>query len=457
MFSRKADTLRRVLARSARPVLGGVVLLGFGAFILLFIGSDLRPGFWTASAQNPIPVPTGNSDLEGLLFGGNPGNNSDWTDGNVCAGNLPDPGCYSDGEDVPHRALLVKLTVGVAYELAIEHDFEDNSGVVGYENFNDFAAISGVSNLTSTFVGVFPSGGGRTEKWWTVEFLATAASAEIRWDALLGPEAHSWNGAQLHVRFTAGAESVPIPVNKIVPPPTLTLVKTVINNNGGTKVVADFPLFIDGSPVTSGVANTVTANVVHTASETQQGGYTASAWGGDCAANGTITLLPGDNKTCTVANDDIGPTLTLVKTAINNNGGTKVVADFPLFVDGSPVTSGVAKTVTANVVHTASETQQAGYTASVWGGDCAANGTITLLPGDNKTCTITNDDIGSTLTLVNTVITTNGGTKVVADFPLFIDGSPVTSGVAKTVTANVVHTAGETQQAGYTASVWGGD
>jgi hypothetical protein len=68
--------------------------------------------------------------------------------------------------------------------------------------------------------------------------------------------------------------------------------------------------------------------------------------------------------------------------------------------------SGTAYDQVANVQLTASETPQAGYTPSVWGGDCAADGTITLLPGDDKTCTITNDDQRATLTLVKTVVTT---------------------------------------------------
>jgi len=173
--------------------------------------------------------------------------------------------------------------------------------------------------------------------------------------------------------------------------PTLTIVKTVINDDGGTKVVSDFPLFIDGSPVTSGVANTVSVGS-HTASETTQAGYAASSWSGDCNPDGTITLTPGQNATCTITNDDVGPTLKLVKTVVNDDGGTKVVSDFPLFIDGSPVTSGVANPATVGS-HTASETTQAGYAASSWSGDCNPDGTITLTPGQNATCTITNDDI----------------------------------------------------------------
>ncbi|MGZ5482374.1 MAG: beta strand repeat-containing protein [Pyrinomonadaceae bacterium] len=182
---------------------------------------------------------------------------------------------------------------------------------------------------------------------------------------------------------------------------TLTLVKTVINNNGGNKVFSDFPLFIDGNPVTSGTPITVSANAVHTATETTQTGYAPSAWGTDCNANGTITLQPGDNKTCTITNDDVAPTLTLVKTVVNDSGGSKVVSDFPLFINGNGVTSGTPNTLTANVLYTASETTQTGYAPSVWGGDCNANGTITLQPGDSKTCTITNDDVVPTISIDN--------------------------------------------------------
>ncbi|HEY0461087.1 MAG TPA: hypothetical protein VGC97_18270 [Pyrinomonadaceae bacterium] len=236
--------------------------------------------------------------------------------------------------------------------------------------------------------------------------------------------------------------------------PTLTLVKTVVNDNGGTKAANDFPRFIDGNAVSWTVAVNVTPGS-HTASETTMTGYTASAWGGDCAANGTVTLALAENKTCTITNDDISPRLKLVKTVINNNGGTKVANDFARFIDGNPVSWSVAVNVNAGN-HTASETTLPGYQASNWGGDCAANGTVTLALGDYKTCTITNDDISPTLTLVKTVVNDNGGTKVANDFPRFIDGNAVSWSVAVNVNAGS-HTASETTQYGYTASAWGGD
>ena len=110
-------------------------------------------------------------------------------------------------------------------------------------------------------------------------------------------------------------------------PPTLTLIKTVTNDNGGTKVVGDFTLKVDGGVVTNGTANVVTAGL-HTASEVQLPGYAASVWGGDCAPGGTITLLPGDNKVCTITNDDKAPGLHLRKVVVNDNGGTNTTADW---------------------------------------------------------------------------------------------------------------------------------
>jgi hypothetical protein len=85
---------------------------------------------------------------------------------------------------------------------------------------------------------------------------------------------------------------------------TLTLQKTVVNDNGGTAVEADFTPSIDGNVTTWGTAVALDAGD-HKASETTLAGYTASDWGGDCAADGSITLSPGQNATCTITNDDV--------------------------------------------------------------------------------------------------------------------------------------------------------
>src|SRR5258708_25552838 len=83
---------------------------------------------------------------------------------------------------------------------------------------------------------------------------------------------------------------------------TLTLVKVVTNNNGGTKTLSDFPLTASGPVTISGVSGTtqVTARPVNAGSyaltEQTQAGYTASTWtcSGGTQSRAYIPLaLPG--------------------------------------------------------------------------------------------------------------------------------------------------------------------
>lgn len=171
----------------------------------------------------------------------------------------------------------------------------------------------------------------------------------------------------------------------------LTVIKEVKNDNGGTKQVSDFKLYVNGTQVISGVKNDYPVNTLLTLSEDNLPGYQAGSWGGACSANGQITLQPGDDKTCTITNDDIQPTLTVNKVV---NGGDKVIADFPLYVGAIQVVSGVKNGFNAGN-YVISETNQEGYSAS-FSGDCDAQGNISLSIGDVKSCTITNTrDTGS--------------------------------------------------------------
>lgn len=90
---------------------------------------------------------------------------------------------------------------------------------------------------------------------------------------------------------------------------TITVIKEVINNSGGNNHAPDFQLFVDNStvstPVTSNVATQVSAGS-YTVGETGIPGYEAS-FSGDCNLSGEIILAPGDNKTCTITNDDNPP------------------------------------------------------------------------------------------------------------------------------------------------------
>lgn len=86
---------------------------------------------------------------------------------------------------------------------------------------------------------------------------------------------------------------------------TITVVKNVINDNGGTKTIADFPLFVGGKLVVSGETNNFTAPApAYAITETSDPNYTQS-FSGDCPDR-LVSLSPGANKFCIVTNNDIG-------------------------------------------------------------------------------------------------------------------------------------------------------
>lgn len=116
--------------------------------------------------------------------------------------------------------------------------------------------------------------------------------------------------AQTQVTLDANTIAAPTAVlsvatNRVQTSGTINIIKTVINDNGGTKTVADFPLFVSGTPVTSGVVNNFPAYARYIVTETSDPNYTQK-FSGDCYSDGRIDLSVGDNKVCVVTNDDIG-------------------------------------------------------------------------------------------------------------------------------------------------------
>ncbi|MGV8169256.1 MAG: right-handed parallel beta-helix repeat-containing protein [Candidatus Nanoarchaeia archaeon] len=181
---------------------------------------------------------------------------------------------------------------------------------------------------------------------------------------------------------------------------TLTVTKIVVNDDDGTMVVSDFPLYVGDVQVISGESNVFAAGT-YTVYELGNSGYTGLI-SGDCASNGEITLNPGDVKSCTITNDDVEPsmaTLTVIKAVVNDDGGNKTVSEFTLYIDELQVLSGNPNTLVPGT-YVVSEIEDPGYAGSI-SGDCAADGSITLGAGDVKYCTITNNDIEqSSCTLV---------------------------------------------------------
>ncbi|MFC1663416.1 hypothetical protein ACFL04_04650, partial [Patescibacteria group bacterium] len=180
--------------------------------------------------------------------------------------------------------------------------------------------------------------------------------------------------------------------------PELTVIKHVINDDGGTAVAADFTMNVTGTNVSNASfpgaeapGTTVTLNQgAYSVDEDFYFGY-AKTLGNDCS--GTINV--GETKTCTITNDDIAPELTVIKHVINDDGGISVAANFTMNVTATNVLpqasfpgNEAGTTVTLNQgAYSVDENPYSGYAKTI-GNDCS--GTINV--GETKTCTITNDD-----------------------------------------------------------------
>jgi uncharacterized repeat protein (TIGR01451 family) len=126
-------------------------------------------------------------------------------------------------------------------------------------------------------------------------------------------------------------------------------------------------------------------------------------------------------------------TLRVIKQVLNDNGGTKTAGDFSLHVKsggtdvaGSPATgsaTGTVYTLATGSYVVSEDAPPAGYAQTGISGDCAANGAVTVVPGVQKTCTITNDDISAKLIVIKHVVNDEAGNKAAADFTISVTGS----------------------------------
>lgn len=183
-------------------------------------------------------------------------------------------------------------------------------------------------------------------------------------------------------------------ITNTMPYGTITVTKEVVNDNGGLLTVDSFTLKIDGNTVTSGTPKNVAVGL-HNVSENGVFGYSAT-FSGNCNASGNVTVAAGENKSCTITNNDIPPSIQLIKNVV---GGSALPDDFDVSIDHVVKTSGSSNQVSANTAHVIDEEViVSGYSftsivgSSFLGVPCPAalEGTITLLPGDVVTCTITN-------------------------------------------------------------------
>ena len=177
---------------------------------------------------------------------------------------------------------------------------------------------------------------------------------------------------------------------------TITVIKHVVNNNGGTKKAGDFTITINSVSVSggnsfagseSGVTRIVTTFGSYTVTEGSVDGYDQALSAG-CSG----TIVAGDQKTCTITNDDKPATITVIK---HVSGGSLSAGNFTLAIAGVTAVGGntfsgaespgVTKTLTSVGTYSVTETAVTGYLQST-AGDCAGS----IAVGQSKTCTITN-------------------------------------------------------------------
>jgi uncharacterized repeat protein (TIGR01451 family) len=208
-----------------------------------------------------------------------------------------------------------------------------------YDLPGDPITLSGVLTLDGPGTYIFRTTGGFTSSgsvnlingaracdvFWNVGSLASIAAGgpgtSFAGTILAGTGVHFTPGVTLNGRalaiggdVTMSSTTISGPTCAVAPPTaggstqvgTINVVKTVINDNGGTKTVADFPLFVSGRQVASGENNAFTMSPTHAVTETADPNYTQT-FSGDCDATGHINLGPGDIKFCIVTNNDIGP------------------------------------------------------------------------------------------------------------------------------------------------------
>lgn len=181
----------------------------------------------------------------------------------------------------------------------------------------------------------------------------------------------------------------------------ITVIKSVVNNTNGNNIISDFQLFIDNgivaTPVTSGVTTTVVPGV-YTVFETGVEGYQAS-FSGQCNSEGSITLAAGEEKSCTITNDDLPSNITLRSVVQNDNPAhpNASPAAYKMRVDGILVPHASSIAVTSNAPHIISQDAVPGYTATISGDpECPLilGGTATLDEGQAISCIITSNEDG---------------------------------------------------------------
>lgn len=211
------------------------------------------------------------------------------------------PGVYCTG--APGAASIG--TAGITLSGAGTYIFRINGALTSVSNSVVTLAGASACDVFWTPTGATTLGDNSTFVGTDIDAAGASLGNSVNWSG----KALAYGGTVTTVlddTITAPSCIVPPSSSGSRPPGTITVIKKIINDNGGTKTVADFPLFVNSTPVVSGETNAFVADPnPYIITETSNSNYTQS-FSGDCDASGHMLLGVGDMKVCIVTNNDIG-------------------------------------------------------------------------------------------------------------------------------------------------------
>jgi hypothetical protein len=297
----------------------------------------------------------------------------------------------------------------------------------------------------------------------TITFTASQANPVLAWGGHTSSRA-DWgannsavaiSGSPYHTRLigldgSGGNQDRSLSADAVIFPGSITVIKDATPNGstsfgftGSPAPLANFSLVNDGTSANTKVFSNITNFQTYTVNESS----IPAGWGFDSATcsvtspNGgtsnaglttTINMAEGENWTCTYKDSLRVGTLTVIKHVVNDNGGTATAGDWSIHVKsgssevtGSPQAgseSGTSYTLNGGTYNVSETGGPSGYAFTGFSGDCDSSGTVTVVAGQTKTCTLTNNDQTAHLKLVKTVTNDDGGTAVATDFTLSASG-----------------------------------
>jgi hypothetical protein len=374
--------------------------LGAGDFTMKVTGTDVSDASFAgvSGAGKTVTLDAGSFSVGEDAVKGYVGTESGDCSGTAAIGD--ELKCTITNRDVAPRLTVVK---------EVENDA---GGTLGAGDFT--MKVTGTDVSDASFAGV--SGAGKT-------VTLDAGSFSVGEDAVKGyvgtPSGDCSGTAAI------GDELKCTITNRDVAP-KLVVVKTVKNDDGGTKTAGDFTFDVTGTDVSddsfageAAPGTTVTLDAgSYAVTEREAKGYVATLGEG---CSGTVAI--GETATCEVLNDDAQAKLTVIKKVVNAAGSEAVPADFRITIGGTDVEPqatfdgaddpGVTRGLDAGE-YSVTEVEDPDFAATYSEG-CSG----TIAQGESRTCTITNRRKTGTLELVKALSPSTDAGR----FDLVVDGT----------------------------------